>query len=132
MIFQDPSAFDRYPGQFSGGQGQRIGIARALILQPQVLVAEEAVSALDVSVRAQVLALLRELQQRLSIALVFITHDLRLAAQVCDRVLVMHRGRVVEQGASRKIFDTPQQADTQALVAAVPGQHWNPTRGVAA
>ena len=92
LVGLEPSAFDRYPNQFSGGQRQRVGIARALALE-QVLVADESVSALDVSVQAQVLELLRELQQRLRIALVFITHDLRVAAQICDAVLVMHRGR---------------------------------------
>ena len=124
----DASAFTRYPNQFSGGQRQRIGIARALALDPKVLVADEAVSALDVSVQAQVLTLLRELQQQLRIALVFITHDLRVAAQICDTVLVMHRGQVVERGGPREIFDQPQHAYTQRLVAAVPGQRWNPTR----
>jgi peptide/nickel transport system ATP-binding protein len=95
-----------------------------------VLVADEAVSALDVSVQAQVLRLLHELQQRLSIALVFITHDLRVAAQVCDTVLVMHRGRIVERGSPRRIFDDPQDDYTRRLIAAVPGQHWNPTQAV--
>ena len=127
----DASAFTRYPNQFSGGQRQRIGIARALALNPKVLVADEAVSALDVSVQAQVLALLHELQQQLRIALVFITHDLRVAAQICDSVLVMHRGKVVERGSPREIFDRPQHAYTQRLIAAVPGQLWNPTRAVA-
>ena len=122
------SSFTRYPNEFSGGERQRIGIARALALDPQVLVADEAVSALDVSVQAQVLALLHELQQRLSIALVFITHDLRVAAQVCDTVLVMHQGRIVERGNPQQIFDRPEHAYTQSLIAAVPGQHWNPTR----
>ncbi len=131
LVGLDDGAFDRYPNQFSGGQRQRIGIARALALDPKVLVADEAVSALDVSVQAQVLALLRELQQRLRLALVFITHDLRVAAQICDTVLVMHRGRVVERGSPRQIFEDPQHAYTQALIAAVPGQGWNPTRAVA-
>jgi peptide/nickel transport system ATP-binding protein len=126
----DANAFSRYPNQFSGGQRQRIGIARALALDPKVLVADEAVSALDVSVQAQVLALLHELQQQLRIAMVFITHDLRVAAQICDSVLVMHRGQVVERGSPREIFDRPRHAYTQRLIAAVPGQQWNPTRAV--
>ncbi|MCB8892045.1 ABC transporter ATP-binding protein, partial [Bordetella pertussis] len=127
LVGLDPSAFDRYPNQFSGGQRQRIGIARALALEPQVLVADESVSALDVSVQAQVLQLLHELQQRLRIALIFITHDLRVAAQICNAVLVMHRGKVVEYGTPAQIFDQPQNPYTQQLIAAVPGQHWDPT-----
>jgi len=131
LVDLDASAFDRYPNQFSGGQRQRIGIARALALEPQVLVADESVSALDVSVQAQVLKLLHDLQQRLSIALIFITHDLRVAAQICNAVLVMHQGKVVEYGAPAQIFDRPQNPYTQQLIAAVPGQHWDPTRAVA-
>ncbi len=132
LVGLDPSAFDRYPNQFSGGQRQRIGIARALALEPKVLVADESVSALDVSVQAQVLQLLHDLQQRLKIALVFITHDLRVAAQICNSVLVMHRGKVVEYGSPAQIFDDPQHAYTRQLIAAVPGQHWDPTKAQAA
>ena len=128
LVGLEDSSFDRYPNEFSGGQRQRIGIARALALDPQVLVADESVSALDVSVQAQVLALLHRLQQQLQIALVFITHDLRVAAQVCDTVLVMHRGRIVERGSPQQIFDAPQHTYTQRLIAAVPGQQWNPTQ----
>ncbi|MEJ2921057.1 ABC transporter ATP-binding protein, partial [Bordetella avium] len=128
LVGLDVSAFDRYPNQFSGGQRQRIGIARALALEPKVLVADESVSALDVSVQAQVLQLLQDLQKRLRIALIFITHDLRVAAQICNSVLVMHRGKVVEHGSPGQIFDRPQNAYTQQLIAAVPGQHWDPTK----
>jgi peptide/nickel transport system ATP-binding protein len=127
LVGLEPSAFHRYPHEFSGGQRQRIGIARALALDPKVLVADEPVSALDVSVQAQVLALLRDLQQRLDLALIFITHDLRVAAQICDAVLVMHRGRIVERGSPEEIFDRPKEGYTQRLIAAVPGQAWNPT-----
>ncbi|WP_425584076.1 ABC transporter ATP-binding protein [Variovorax defluvii] len=126
LVELEPSAFDRYPGEFSGGQRQRIGIARALAMDPQLIVADESVSALDVSVQAQVLKLLREVQQRLHVALIFITHDLRVAAQICDRLLVMHKGCVVEQGPPSQIFDGPQHAYTKQLIAAMPGRDWNP------
>ncbi|MCD0502031.1 ABC transporter ATP-binding protein [Bordetella petrii] len=126
LVGLDASAFDRYPNQFSGGQRQRIGIARALALEPKILVADESVSALDVSVQAQVLQLLHRLQQQLQIALIFITHDLRVAAQICNAVLVMHQGKVVEYGSPAQIFDQPRDAYTQKLIAAVPGQHWDP------
>jgi peptide/nickel transport system ATP-binding protein len=118
-------AITRYPHQFSGGQRQRIAIARALALDPDVLVADEAVSALDVSVQAQVLDLLDEIQQRLGIALLFITHDLRVAAQICDEVVVMQHGRVVEQGPAGEILTNPQQAYTKQLLEAAPGRHWD-------
>lgn len=126
LVGLDASAFDRYPNQFSGGQRQRIGIARALALDPQVLVADEAVSALDVSVQAQVLELLQSLQTRLQIAMIFITHDLRVAAQICGSVAVMHQGKIVEHGLPSQIFDNPKTAYTQSLIAAVPGKHWDP------
>ncbi|HEY0878150.1 MAG TPA: ABC transporter ATP-binding protein, partial [Zeimonas sp.] len=98
LVRMQSSALHRYPSEFSGGQRQRISIARALACEPRVLIADEAVSALDVSVQARILELLADIQQRLSIGIVFITHDLRVASQICDRVIVMQRGRVVEQG----------------------------------
>ncbi len=125
LVDLPPDAISRYPHQFSGGQRQRIAIARALALDPDVLVADEAVSALDVSVQAQVLELLDEIQSRLGIALLFITHDLRVAAQICDDVAVMQHGRIVEQGPAAKILTDPQQAYTRALLDAAPGRGWD-------
>ncbi|MFC3059366.1 ABC transporter ATP-binding protein [Paenirhodobacter populi] len=115
------SAYDRFPHEFSGGQRQRVGIARALMFSPQVIVADEAVSALDVSIQAQVLELLNRVQQEQRLAMVFITHDLRVASQICDDILVMHRGKMVEYGPPSQIFRNPQHAYTRALVAAIPG-----------
>ncbi|SOE52288.1 ABC transporter ATP-binding protein [Orrella dioscoreae] len=118
-------AIDRYPHQFSGGQRQRICIARALVMEPDVLVADEAVSALDVSVQAQVLALLEEVRQRVGIGVLFITHDLRVAAQICDTIIVMQKGRVVEAGPAEQVLARPAEAYTRGLIDAAPGRHWD-------
>lgn len=124
IVGLDERAYDRFPHEFSGGQRQRIGIARALALNPDVLVADEPVSALDVSIQAQILRLLDEIRERMALSMIFITHDLRVAAQVCDRIAVMRFGEVVEMGATSKIFSDPQAPYTKELLAAVPGQSW--------
>ena len=124
LVGLDPSAAQRFPHEFSGGQRQRIGIARALALHPEVLVADEPVSALDVSVQAQVLALLADIKARLHLSMLLVTHDLRVALQVCDRIAVMKQGEVVEVAPTAEIFFNPQHAYTKALFAAVPGGNW--------
>ena len=126
------SAAQRYPHEFSGGQRQRICIARALALKPLVLVADEAVSALDVSVQAQVLKLLAELREEMNLAMIFITHDLRVAAEIADRIVVMRRGEIVEQGPTQMIFENPSNDYTKALLDAIPGRSLFAGPGVAA
>jgi peptide/nickel transport system ATP-binding protein len=124
VVGLDDRAYDRFPHEFSGGQRQRIGIARALAMNPDVLVADEPVSALDVSIQAQILRLLDEIRERMSLSMIFITHDLRVAAQVCDRIAVMRYGEIVETGATAKVFSDPQAPYTKELLAAVPGRDW--------
>jgi peptide/nickel transport system ATP-binding protein len=118
----DSGAFDRYPHEFSGGQRQRIGIARALMFKPKLLIADEAVSALDVSIQAQILKLLDQIQRETGVSMIFITHDLRVASQICDEIAVMHRGQIVERGPPSQIFLNPKSSYTRELVAAIPGE----------
>jgi peptide/nickel transport system ATP-binding protein len=125
IVGLDADVMGRYPHQFSGGQRQRICIARALATGPDILVADEAVSALDVSVQAQVLTLLEEIRATTGIAVLFITHDLRVAAQICDTIVVMQEGRVVEAGPAEAVLTAPRQAYTRALIDAAPGRDWD-------
>jgi len=124
IVGLSPEHARRYPHQFSGGQRQRICIARALAMDPEILVADEPVSALDVSVQAQVLELIDDVRKRFNLAVLFITHDLRVAAQVCDRIAVMHRGEVVEEGTTAAVFAAPKHDYTRALFDSAPGKNF--------
>jgi peptide/nickel transport system ATP-binding protein len=120
LVGLSPDVMERYPHAFSGGQRQRIGIARALALDPRIIIADEATSALDVSIRSQILDLLLEIQQRLGLSFIFISHDISVVRYFCDRVAVMHRGKLVETGAAEKICTAPDEDYTRALISAVP------------
>jgi peptide/nickel transport system ATP-binding protein len=127
-----PKSFDRFPHEFSGGQRQRICIARALVLKPEILIADEAVSALDVSVQAQVLDLLNDLKVQMGLAMIFITHDLRVAREIADRVLVMRQGEIEEERATEELFENPQSDYTKRLLEAVPGRYFFSARAIPA
>ncbi|WBU60990.1 ABC transporter ATP-binding protein [Paracoccus albus] len=120
----DRNAADRFPHEFSGGQRQRICIARALAVEPDLLIADESVSALDVSVQAQILDLLADIQKRLNFGMLFITHDLRVASRICDRIAVMRQGEIVEEDTPAALFKNPQKDYTKELLSAVPGRDW--------
>jgi|TARA_B100000959_G_scaffold180330_1_gene188667 peptide/nickel transport system ATP-binding protein len=124
LVGLGPLSANRYPHEFSGGQRQRIGIARALALDPKILIADEPVSALDVSIQAQVLKLLGQIKQKLNFSMLFITHDLRVAAQVCDKIAVMYQGNLVEMGSTGKVFEDPQHEYTKSLLESIPGRNW--------
>ena len=128
LVGLDPSHLSRYTHEFSGGQRQRIGLARALALDPSFIIADEPVSALDVSVQAQVINLLMDLQQRLKLTYLFIAHDLRLVRHICARVAVMYLGRIVEMGPTESLFTAPAHPYTRALLSAIPVPDPNATR----
>ncbi|MBI5189200.1 MAG: ABC transporter ATP-binding protein [Nitrospirae bacterium] len=115
-----PDALDKYPHEFSGGQRQRIGIARAISVGPELIVADEPISALDVSIQAQVLNLLKDLQEEYSLSFLFIAHDLNIVRYFCDRVAVMNKGRIVETGTAEEIYNDPKHEYTKSLLAAIP------------
>ncbi|MEM8698682.1 MAG: ABC transporter ATP-binding protein [Pseudomonadota bacterium] len=128
LVGLGPEAYHRRPRNFSGGQRQRIGVARALAMEPEVVIADESVSALDLSVQKQVLRLMNDLQRRLQIAIIFITHDLRVAAQISDYITVMQKGVMVEFGTADQVFNNPQHEYTKKLLDAAPGKGWHPPR----
>jgi peptide/nickel transport system ATP-binding protein len=120
LVGLEAQSMERYPHAFSGGQRQRIGIARALALDPRIIIADEATAALDVSIRSQILDLLLDIQKRLNLSFIFISHDISVVRYFCDRVAVMHRGRIVEMGTAEQICTAPQDPYTRSLISAVP------------
>ena len=125
IVGLDENVLDRYPHQFSGGQRQRLCLARAIVMEPEILIADEAVSALDVTVQGQVLELLADIKRRTGVAILFITHDLRVAAQISDKIIVMQHGRIVEQGTPHDVLSHPREDYTRALINSAPGANWD-------
>ncbi|MFA5520794.1 MAG: ABC transporter ATP-binding protein [Castellaniella sp.] len=125
IVGLDSSVMQRYPHQFSGGQRQRLCLARAIVMEPEILIADEAVSALDVTVQGQVLDLLADIKRRTGVAILFITHDLRVAAQISDTIIVMQHGRIVEKGTPQQVIRSPREDYTRELIQSAPGAHWD-------
>lgn len=130
QIGLSPDVMDRYPHQFSGGQQQRLCIGRAIAMRPKMIICDEAVSALDISVQAQILNLLVELQEKMGLSYLFISHDLSVVRHICDRVIVMYKGVIVEEGTAEEVFNRPKEPYTQSLLKAIPRRHPKGDKGL--
>jgi oligopeptide/dipeptide ABC transporter ATP-binding protein len=130
MVGMSPAAIDRFPHEFSGGQRQRIGIARALSVEPALIICDEPVSALDVSIQAQIINLLKDLQTQLKLSYLFISHDLNVVGYLCDMVAVMYKGHIMEYSPADELFDNPVHPYTHLLLSAIPGSTRSPIKGM--